>query len=328
VKRDLPPYVYRFGRKGYLYFRRTKSATPVRIVSEFGTPEFWAEYARHVNGAPVAPKGYSFKALIHSYRTSDRFTTKAQRTRQDYDKILTYLHDKWGDHDPRRLKRKDVIFARDANKDAVRFANYVVQVLSILMEHAIDIGWRDDNPAKGVALLKSKAAPRGPWPDDLIAAYRETAEGRALLIFELLVGTGQRIGDVLQMQWGDVQGDDIRLRQSKTGAALLIPLTDRLKSLLAETPRTGLYIVAGEHGRPVSYRAAADAVMRVRKAIGAEAHDIHALRHTAAHELAAAGCTDAEIMSITGHTSEASVRRYSAAAAQARRARDAQRKRT
>jgi integrase len=86
--------------------------------------------------------------------------------------------------------------------------------------------------------------------------------------------------------------------------------------------------VAGTHGRRVSYRAASDAVMKVRKKIGAEAYDIHALRHTAAHELAEAGCTDAEIMAITGHKSEASVRRYSAASAQRRRALEAQKKRT
>ena len=242
--------------------------------------------------------------------------------------MLAYLTDKWGDHDPRRLRRKDVIFARDSNRESVRFANYVVQILSILMEHSIDVGWRDDNPARGVNQLKSKSPPRGPWPVDTIEAFRETAEGRALLIFELLVGTGQRIGDVLKMQWGDVQGDVIRLRQSKTAAALLIPLTSRLRELLGATPRTGIYIVAGAHGRKVSYRAASDAVMRVRKIIGAEGHDMHALRHTAAHELAAAGCTNAEIMAITGHKSEASVRRYSAAAAQARRAQDAQKKRT
>lgn len=328
MKRDLPPYVYPFGRKGYLYFRRTKTAKPVRIVSEFGTPAFWSEYARHLKGVPVAPSGYSFKALIHSYRTRGSYQAKAERTRRDYDKVLTYIADKWGDLDPRRLRRPDVIYARDANADAVRFANYVVQVTSILMEHARDIGWRDDNPAKGVSLLKSKGAPRQPWPEDLVEAFRSTTTGRAALVFELLVGTGQRIGDVLRMQWGDVKGDAIHLRQSKTGAALIIPLTQRLRAMLEATPKTGLYIVAGDHGRPVSYRAAHDAIMKVRKKIGAEAFDIHALRHTTAHELAALGCTDAEIAAITGHTSAASVRRYSAAAAQARRARDAQKKRT
>ena len=41
--------------------------------------------------------------------------------------------------------------------------------------------------------------------------------------------------------------------------------------------------------------------MAVRKQIGAEAYDIHALRYAAAAHLAAAGCTDDEIKAITGH---------------------------
>ena len=52
------------------------------------------------------------------------------------------------------------------------------------------------NPAKGVQLLKSKAKPREAWPAELIQKFRETATRRELLLFELCVGTGQRIGDV------------------------------------------------------------------------------------------------------------------------------------
>ena len=47
--------------------------------------------------------------------------------------------------------------------------------------------------------------------------------------------------------------------------------------------------------------------MAVRKQIGAEAYDIHALRYAAAAHLAAAGCTDDEIKAITGHTTSAMV---------------------
>lgn len=68
------------------------------------------------------------------------------------------------------MQRKDVIRAPDANADTVRFANYIVQVVRMLFEHAIDLGWRDDNPAKGVSLIKSAAAPREAWPKEMIAA--------------------------------------------------------------------------------------------------------------------------------------------------------------
>ena len=67
-----------------------------------------------------------------------------------------------------------------------------------------------------------------------------------------------------------------------------IPAIPRhLSQVLASTPRVGLTICAwGKTGKPTSYRGAADLVMKARKQIGAEDYDIHALRYSAASELA------------------------------------------
>jgi integrase len=64
--------------------------------------------------------------------------------------------------------------------------------------------------------------------------------------------------------------------------------------------------------------------MAVRRAIGAEAHDIHALRHTTAAHLAAAGHDDETIKAITGHASTQMVARYAGQARQITRAKKAQ----
>ena len=79
-------------------------------------------------------------ALIKSYRASARFTDLKYRTRADYERILLYIEAKIGGRDVRHLTRRDVIAARDANLHRTRFANYIPQVLSVLCEHAIDIG--------------------------------------------------------------------------------------------------------------------------------------------------------------------------------------------
>lgn len=50
-------------------------------------------------------------------------------------------------------------------------------------------------------------------------------------------------------------------------------------------------------------------MMKLRKEIGAEAYNIHAIRHTVASEIGEAG-DDADVMSITGHTTAAMVRHY------------------
>ncbi|WP_406735874.1 tyrosine recombinase XerC [Thioclava sp. GXIMD4215] len=326
MKKTLPAHIY--DKKGVLYFQRRGYST-ARIQSDPGTKEFALEYATLLNGAKPAPsKGRTFDDLVAAYIRSPKYRKLAPRTAQDYDKILDWVRRKLGKLPVAGYRRKDVIRARDANADAVRFANYTVQVTRILMEYAIDIGWRDDNPAKGVGLLKSETKPREAWPQSKIDTFREVAPDRARLIFELCLQTGQRIGDVLKMRWDDIEEGGIRVAQGKTGARLWVPMTEGLKAVLAKAPRIGLTICAwGPHGKPLSYRIANQDVMAVRKLIGAEAFDLHGLRYSAAAELGALGLDDDYIMAVTGHTTKAMVAKYAGPARQKARAKIAQSKR-
>ncbi|WP_417816565.1 tyrosine-type recombinase/integrase [Tritonibacter scottomollicae] len=325
MKRHLPAHVY--NKKGVLYFQRRGYRT-TKIEAAPGTKEFALEYASLMNGArPAPPTGKTFTALVTSYVKSQRYRKLAVRTAQDYDKVLAWVGSKLGPLPVDAMRRKDVIRARDANSGKVRFANYIVQVLRILMEHAIDLGWRDDNPAKGVSLLKSESKPREPWPLDMIDKFRETDDDRARLVFELCLGTGQRIGDVLKMRWSDIEGDGINVKQGKTGAALWVPFTSQLRTVLATTPKIGVTICAWGRGKPLTYRSAHEAVMRVRKSIGAEQFDLHGLRYAAAAELAALGCDDDLIAAVTGHTTKAMIAKYAGSARQKVRALEVQRRR-
>lgn len=327
MKRDLPAYCRlrkRSGGRVYVYFERAGKTE--RIHAEPGTPAFALEYAKLLNGVAPTPTRRDFAALVRSYHASQRYKKLALRTARDYDKVTAWVAEKYGPLPVDGLQRKDVIRARDVNAKTQRFANYIVQVLRILMEHAIDLGWTASNPVKGVELLKSTNDGRKPWPDGMVQAYRANATGRALLIFEMLRGTGQRIGDVLKMRWDDLSDGGVNIRQGKTGARLWVPLTPALRAVLASTPRAGLTICAQPNGKPTSYRGAADLVMAVRRKIGAEAFDIHSLRHTVASELLAAGCSDEQIAAVTGHTSLRSVQTYTATVRQISRAKEAREK--
>lgn len=327
MKRTLPAFCYARKRKArtYIYFERNGQAT--RIHAEPGTPEFAETYARLLSGPPPVSGKRTFAALVKSYHTSKRYRDLAPRTARDYDKVTAWVTATLGPLPVEGMQRKDVIRARDANADSLRFANYIVQILRILMEHAIDIGWRKEgtNPAKGVSLLQSDRAERQPWPARLIEAYRATATGRALLIFEMCLETGQRIDDVLKARWSDIDGEGINFRQGKTGAKLWIPITPRLRAILDATPKIGLTICAwGPRGKATSYRGAADLVMGIRRQIGAEAYDLHSLRYTAAAQIGGAGMSDEVIQSITGHATTKMVAKYAGAERQKARAKQAQ----
>lgn len=106
----------------------------------------------------------------------------------------------------------------------------------ILMKHARLIGYikkEHGNPAKGIPLFKQESGGWEPWPEDIRAEFEKTASPRARLIYELCIGTGQRIADILKMRWDHFNDDEFTVIQGKTGKALLLPLTNRLREHLA-----------------------------------------------------------------------------------------------
>ncbi|MCF3595462.1 tyrosine-type recombinase/integrase [Rhodobacteraceae bacterium LMO-12] len=235
-----------------------------------------------------------------------------------------------GKANPVNLKRKDVIRLRDANAEKAYFANYSLRVLRVLMEHCVDLGWRETNPAKGVPELKTQKTEREPWPRELLEAYRCHCPigTRERLVMELCVGTGQRIGDVLEMRWSDIQDGAIVVKQNKTNKELWVPILPELQTALDAASRHSVFILTNERGtNRWSYRGASQAVRNVREKIGALSYDIHSWRYNAACELLEAGCEDDLIAAVTGQ-SPAMVLHYTKKVRQKIRAIQAQQMRT
>lgn len=88
-------------------------------------------------------------------------------------------------------------------------------MLSILFEHAIDLDWQRDNPAKGIEKLKTGSGHQ-PWPTSAVMIYRKNVTGLALLVSELAIGTGQRASDLTRMEWGHIEDNGIWVTQAKT----------------------------------------------------------------------------------------------------------------
>lgn len=322
MKKSLPAYVYPRGKRGYLYFIRPGICQ--RIKSEPGTADFAAEYAVLLRGK-IAPAVFTVAKMIDAYERSPEWANLAGNTRKSYRRHLDYFRVKIGTIEPDRIRTRHLNEMRDALADKPTDANRKIACLSALYSWGQSQDWCKTNPAIVVRKLAPTGRKRGPWPLDLIDAARATATGRDLLLFELLLGTGQRISDVLNMRWGDMDGDGITVMQAKTKAKVYIPLTDRLRRILAETPKRGLWIVCQNNGQRVSYNLAWKDMMALRVAIGAKGYDIHSLRHSAASEIASLpGMTADHVRAITGHSAVEMVRLYAGEAMQKARAKEAQ----
>ena len=158
------------------------------------------------------------------------------------------------------------------------------------------------NPcARGGRLYRGSRAEKI-WTDADEAAFLDRAPTHLHLPLLLALWTGQRQGDLLRLPWSAYDGTHIRLRQSKGGARVVIKVGAPLKAALDATPKRSTIMLTTSDGKPWTpdgFRASWGKACKRAGVVGVTFHD---LRGTAVTRLALAGCTEAEIATITGHS--------------------------
>lgn len=314
TRKGLPKFVYE--DRGYLRFIRRARGQSVMMKEEFGSPDFWDHYNRLIKGREPLPTKRTIETLALSYFESDAFKKLKPRTQADYRKYIEHIRTVWGTKDPQKLETHHVYALHRANAEHWRQANYLVQVLVVLLNHARLIGFlkkEHGNPAKGVPLFKQEGEGWEPWPEDVRAEFEAIAPPRARLVYELCVGTGQRIGDVLKFRWSHFRDGAFDFTQGKTDKPMWIPMTNRLRDYLSSVPKVGLTVVCGANGRPAHYRVVADEMRAVKEKMthsDATKYVTHGLRKNATIELYESGCDDEMVKSVTGHSGVEMLKKY------------------
>ncbi len=281
---------------------------------------------------PKKPK-HTWRELATCYKSSPKFLKLAPSTRARYAKFIDAILEKNADKDVTKVTRAQIRAAHEKLSDTPRKADWYVQVVSLLMNFAeLELEWPVKNPAKGIQLFGAQREFQ-PWPEWLQKAWinccEKNGEYRALLAFYLGTGTGQRAGDLVKMEWEHFDGEFMSVIQEKTGTRLQIYCPAKLREVLAQTPRKGRFIFARNLTQPITYDMLSTDFRRVRTLLGPKAKEftMHGWRYVAAVELAEAGCSDAEIQSVTGHRALQMVQKYRNAAQQKALSKAAQSKR-
>ena len=314
TKNELPKYVY--ADRGYVRFVRRSRSQSVMMKEAPGTPEFWDHYNHLLKGREPLPTKRTFETLILSYYESDAYKKLKPRTKSDYRKYIDHIRAIWGSKDPRKIETEHVYELHRANADRWRQANYLVQVMVVLLNHARLIGFlkkEHGNPAKGIPLFKQTSDGWKPWPDDVRAEFEKVATPRARLVYELCLGTGQRIGDVVKMRWNHIRDGEWDFTQGKTEKPMWIPFTDRLNVYLTTVEKNGLTVITDAAGRPVRYRTVADEMRKVKAKMGhpqAATYVTHGLRKNATIELYQSGCHVEMVKAVTGHSGVEMLKKY------------------
>lgn len=277
-----------------------------RLPGKPGSPEFVSAYNAAIATRKSAPEGVLL-AVLRAYQDSTDFTDLAPRTRTDYVRQIKRIEAEFGDMPiaalaDRRVRDEFKSWRDRLAKASRRQADYAFTVLALILAWAYDRGRVPANPCERSGRLYRSKRVESVWTAEDEKAFLAVAPERLRLAFMLAVWTGQRQGDLLKLTWSAYDGAVIRLKQGKTGARVEVPVGAPLRVMLEATKKRAVTILTTEEGTAWTedgFRSSWRKACLKAKISGLTFHD---LRGTAVTRLALAGCSEAEIATITGHS--------------------------
>jgi integrase len=334
---DVPGFhivVRQTGRKTFAFAYRTKThrkATltlgPYPALSVARAREM-AEVARGqvIQGADPALERTKSRAAPAIADLCDRFLedyvgihTKPTTAREYRGLVEARIRPNLGNQKVAQLTRAQIVDWHHSMRQTRREANHALAVLSKMLSLA-EVQWalRADNPCKGIKRYPEgrrerflSAAEFARLGDTLLDCEMKGMESsQAIDAIRLLIFTGCRLSEILELRWPDVdlERSCLRLRDSKTGARV-VHLGAPAMEILA---RLGSHakderVVTGSSDRPLGLHKPWN---RIRKRSGLADVRLHDLRHSFASVAAAAGFGLPVIGKLLGHNHPATTSRY------------------
>ena len=279
-----------------------------RIEGEPGTLEFMASY-NEAAARVRKPRQGVIHSVLHGFQNSDDFLSREPRTRADYVKKIKLIEAEFGDFPltalaDRRTRGEFMAWRDKLALRSRRQADYAWQVLARVLSWAMDRGIVAVNPcAKGGRLYRGSRADRV-WTRDDEKVFLSSAPSHLHLALLLGLWTGQRQGDLLALTWMQYDGKYIRLKQSKTGMRVVIPVGAPLKVALevVKPEQASGPILRNSDGAPWTSDGFRSSWRKACAAAGIVGVTFNDLRGTAVTRLALAEASGPEIATITGHS--------------------------
>ena len=262
-----------------------------------------------MNARKLRPAGV-VRSLLDAYESSSDFTFLADRTRTDYKKHLRAIAAEFGDFplsalSDRRTRGEFLAWRERLGTTSRRNADYRFAVFARTLSWAFNRGLTSINPLERPGRLYRSNRSESIWTDDDEAAFLAKAPAHLHLALTLALWTGQRQGDLLRLTWTAYDGELIRLKQRKTGARVGIPAGAPLKAGLdaaKKTKKDSVTILTTEGGKPWTESGFRASWRKACVKAGVRDVTFHDLRGTAVTRLALSGCSEAEIVTLTGHS--------------------------
>lgn len=280
-----------------------------RLNGKPGSPEFIASYNEAVNARKLTPAG-TLRSILDAYESSSAFLKLAERSQADYKRHLRAIATEFGDFpilalNDRRSRGEFLAWRDRLATTSRRNADYRFAVFARALAWSYDRGLTSLNPLERPGRLYRANRNDAVWTDDDESAFYAKAPAHLHLALTLALWTGQRQGDLLRLTWTAYDGKTIRLKQRKTGARVALPVGAPLKLALDQAmvaKKDAVTILATATGTTWTESGFRASWRKACAKAGVRDVTFHDLRGTAVTRLALAGCSEAEIATITGHS--------------------------
>jgi integrase len=320
-------YVYRYrDRHGkWRQYLRRPGCKSIPLPGAWGAPEFMAAYQAAIGTEPepnskAAIIPGTMHALAVQFFGSVEFSNLKPSSQRVYRLVIDAVCRRCGDRPikemPREAAQKIIL---EIGTDRKAMANLTTRIMRRVMEFAIDQGVRTDNPFHRIKSYK--IGTHHTWTEDELSAFekRWPIGTRERLAYAVLLYTGQRGGDAVELLRSGLKAGTIDLVQQKTGAPMKIAIHPELDHIIKATPANGVYLLGDSAGRKLTRQGITLLIRRAVKEARLPRRCVaHGLRKAILRRLAERGGTSKELQAVSGHRSLSEVERYTEMAQQAR----------
>ena len=267
-----------------------------------------------VGHRPDDNPSFRFDAVAGSFVERHCLQHNRPSTAKETQRLLSkHFVSAWGQRDIRDLRQADInaVLDRLVQEGTPSEANHALGVIKTLFAWCTDRDMLTVNPcAKVKKPARQGKRSRTLTEDELRKLWRALpAEGFPFgHLAQLLILTGQRRGEVTQLQWRQIDVENrvwtIPENIAKNGREHVLPLSDLALEVLQSIPRLSeTYVFPARGNDEATVSGFSKSKLRLEAAVGAEDWTLHDLRRTTATLLARLGTAPHVIERILNHVS-------------------------
>ena len=199
---------------------------------------------------------------------------------------------------------------REAEGISVASQNRYLAVLKSIYKAAVTYGFCKTNPAAAVTMQREEVKPKDVLDDHEFERLLEELPEYSRRIVLAAAETGMRAGEIGRLAWADVDLDvgELRVSQAKIKEFRVVPLTARVRAMLAEMRSESTPHPTKPVFGTVDIKKGLAAAL---KRAGIEKHiSLHSFRHQFATRALEAGVSSFHLQAIGGWKSPTMLQRY------------------